>query len=273
MTRPAWHLLAFAAALTVLVPACNKKPKATDSSPDPEPRAGSSDARPTTRTDTPSKPVRAIIGGSGARVAAARTQSEANLKQIGLAMHNAHDTTLKFPAGYADPAGKKMTLSWRVAILPYIEQDNLYRMFKLDEPWDSPANKKLIQHMPKQYAAPSTEAFEGKTYYRGFTGERTILDPKPMRPGAVFGMGMVQITDGSSNTVLVVEAADPVIWTKPDELAYDPKKPVPKVGGVFETGFCALFADGQVKFLPKWLEEQTLRNLIDAADGNVVTLP
>jgi hypothetical protein len=271
MTRTACRLAAFAAALLVVVPACDKKKPTEAASGGDSPRPGSSDARP----DTPSRSGgRSLIAQSSPRAAVAREQSQMNLKQIGMALHNHHDAVMYFPAGVADPAGKKVLLSWRVAILPYIEQDNLYKQFKMDEPWDSPANKKLIGLMPKVFAAPTTEASDGKTYYRGFTGPRTVLNPQ-FRPNVPIARGMTitQITDGSSNTLVVAEAADPVVWTKPDELEYDPKKPVPKLGGVFEAGFHGLFADGSVKFLPKSTDEQTVRNLIDAGDGNVVNLP
>ena len=51
----------------------------------------------------------------------------------------------------------------------------------------------------------------------------------------------------------VLTGGQPVIWTNPDELAYDPKKPVPRVGGIFETAYNALMCDGSVKFLPRSL--------------------
>src|SRR5262249_51556565 len=88
------------------------------------------------------------------REAASRMQNQNNLKEMALAMHNYHDVNGKFPpAAICDKQGKPL-LSWRVAILPYVEQDNLYKQFKLDEPWDSEHNKKLIAQMPKVYALP-----------------------------------------------------------------------------------------------------------------------
>src|SRR5262245_59728137 len=81
-----------------------------------------------------------------------RRTSQNNLKMVRLAMHNFHDAMGRFPAATAYAKNGKPLLSWRVAILPYIEEDALYRQFKLDEPWDSPHNKKLIAKMPKIYA-------------------------------------------------------------------------------------------------------------------------
>src|SRR5207249_2796575 len=83
------------------------------------------------------------------RIAGRRTVSQNNLKQIGLAMHNYHDTYRHFPPQALTDKNGKPLLSWRVAVLPFIEQDNLYRQFKLDEPWDSEHNRKLLERMPK----------------------------------------------------------------------------------------------------------------------------
>ncbi len=199
---------------------------------------------------------------------ARRTEGDNNLKQIGLAMlnHEAAMGTLP-PAALCDRSGKPL-LSWRVAILPYIEQENLYRQFKLDEPWDSPNNSKLLAMMPKVYALPGREAKKGETFFRVFAGPNTPYPPELLRTGG--GPSLVQFTDGTSNTLLVVESSDSTPWTKPDELTVDPMKPLPKLGGALPDGFLALFADGSVHVLPKKIPEKTLRNLIDPNDGNVV---
>src|SRR5205814_7143349 len=108
----------------------------------------------------------------------------------------------------------KPLLSWRVAILPYIEQDQLYKQFKLDEPWDSDHNKKLLDKMPKTFEIPEAKAKPGHTFYQVFTGPETVfpLDAtKKLRFPASF-------TDGTSNTLAIVEAANPVPWTKPEDI-------------------------------------------------------
>ena len=139
-----------------------------------------------------------------ARQAAIRSQCVNNEKQIGLAIHNyiaGHDS---FPPAYtADKAGKPL-LSWRVLILPYIEQDALYKEFHLDEPWDSPHNKALIAKMPATYRCPGESddlAGQGKTRYLAPRGKATIF------PGAET-VKLRDVTDGTSNTIMVVEAGD-----------------------------------------------------------------
>jgi hypothetical protein len=200
-----------------------------------------------------------------------RVLAQNDLRQIGAALHRFHDDYGAFPAGYADKDGKP-GLSWRVAILPYIEQDTLFRQFKLDEPWDSEHNKALISKMPAMFAPPRTNT-NGYTFYRGFTGPNTWLPPQqqPGRPGqALLGVKRTQISDGTSTTILIAEAHDPVIWTKPDELVFDPNN-LPKLGGsVFKSGTHVGLADGSVRFLRQTVSPKTLANAIQINDGNFV---
>ena len=81
---------------------------------------------------------------------------------------------------------------------------------------------------------------------------------------------ITDMTDGTSNTLMVAEAAEPVIWTKPDDLAFDPDKPLPKLGGHFPGGFNAAFMDGSVRFLHQTMSEKTLKALITRNGGEVV---
>jgi prepilin-type processing-associated H-X9-DG protein len=197
------------------------------------------------------------------REAAARIRSANNLRQIALAMHNYHDTTGTFPpAAIFDKDGKPL-VSWRVLILPYVEQDNLYKQFHLDEPWDSAHNKKLLEQMPPVYKTTEADAKKHLTRYLGFAGKGAFFD------GAK-GIRIADITDGTSNTIMVVEAAQGVPWTKPDDVKFDDGKLVPRVGGVFKNGFNAAFCDGSVRFLKKTIKEDTLRALITRNGGEVI---
>jgi prepilin-type processing-associated H-X9-DG protein len=201
------------------------------------------------------------------REAAARTQSANNLKQIALAMLNYESAYRKFPAAAISDANGKPLLSWRVTILPFIEQQPLYQQFKLDEPWDSEHNRKLIPQMPPTYALPAASAQKpGETYYRVVVGGGAGLELKN-------GIRIADITDGTSNTILAFEAAESVPWTKPDELVYDAKKPLPKFGNFYGNGrFNAVFFDGHVSYLRNDLPEATLRALLTRAGGEVVPL-
>src|SRR5262249_33469945 len=141
-------------------------------------------------------------------------------KQIGLAFHNYNDVYGKLPPAAIHDKNGKPLLSWRVAILPFIEQDNLYKQFHLDEPWDSPHNLKLIQTMPRTYALPNDKTKHAlpSTYYVGLVGNHAAFE---MQGGLSIP---ASFPDGTSNTIWVVEGATPVPWTKPEDINYDPMK-------------------------------------------------
>jgi len=214
-----------------------------------------------------------------ARQAARRTQSANNLKQIGLAMHNYHDTMRGLPPSYSTDKDGKPLLSWRVHILPYIEQDHLYKRFKLDEPWDSEHNKKLIPLMPDVYRSPSSGAEPGQTTYLTIRAETSaIVPPKGDNKGRTsmpVGSSFANITDGTSNTVMAVEASDAraVEWTKPDGFTPGKMNFTEGLFGMYPQGANILFCDGSVRFIPNEVDIDTLKNLFNRADGNPVKIP
>jgi Protein of unknown function (DUF1559) len=157
--------------------------------------------------------------------------------------------------------------SWRVLILPHIEQQALYDEFKLDEPWDSPHNIRLLERMPTTYAPPR--------YKRSrYPAHHTILHVF-VGPGTAFeGPGRLRwrdFTDGLSSTLLVVEAGDPVPWTKPEEIIYDSAQPV-RLRGPFKDGFRAGLADASVRFISYDVDEAALRGAITRNGGENVRL-
>jgi prepilin-type processing-associated H-X9-DG protein len=201
-----------------------------------------------------------------AREAARRAQCTNNLKQIMLAMHNYHAANNKFPGDIVDKDGKPL-LSWRVAILPYLEQADLYNRFKLDEPWDGPNNKELIKEMPVLFQCPDRVRVEQfTTTYRGFVGNQAVFETGQ-------SIGMESITDGTSNTIAVSEAKNAVPWSKPDDLPYDGPAAKPSLYGAgsphpggFNVGFC----DGSVRFIKNSISEIVFRALISRNGGEVI---
>jgi hypothetical protein len=152
--------------------------------------------------------------------------------------------------------------------------------FHLNEPWDSPHNRKLIPRMPATFATPGDPAAaQGMTHYRAFVGKDTAFPLKSRywrnKPELNIQLGLLiphNFPDGPNRTFLVVETTDAVPWSKPDELIYEPGKPLPALGLPSSHGFHAVFADGSVTFLPKNLSEKTLRALITPAGGETLDL-
>jgi hypothetical protein len=208
--------------------------------------------------------IRPVLLEAQRQAAAAKEMN--NLKMIGLAFHNYHDVYGAFPwhggPGSADAPGKG--LSWRVHLLPFLEEGfELYGEFNLKEPWDSEHNKALIPRMPKSFG----DNPEGKSSLHVFVGEGTPF-------GQERGVTIPSFLDGTSNTIMVVEAGPDTadIWTKPGGLTLNPDNPVAALGNIGET-FLVLLADGSVHRLQKSIDAATLRNLIQHQDGNPVRIP
>jgi hypothetical protein len=198
----------------------------------------------------------------------ARHESRDKLKQLGIAMHNFHDTYSSFPPSASYDTNGKPLLSWRVYVLPYVDALPLYQEFRLDEPWDSEHNKQLIKKMPPVFASPlaADAAGEGKTTYLAPIGESVAFT------GERAGLPMKEFTDGLSNTILVLEvpAEEAVIWTKPDDWELnldDPKKGLFPEG---REGMSALLGDGAVRFISSAVDAETVKALFTRNGGEVV---
>jgi prepilin-type processing-associated H-X9-DG protein len=200
------------------------------------------------------------------KVSSNRIKSQNNIKQMSLAMINYADTYggVMPTAAICDKNGKPL-LSWRVSILPYIEQDNLYKQFHLDEPWDSEHNKTLIERMPEIYKLPGdkTKYELPSTHYLAFVGNGAALEEKR---GVRFP---AEYTDGTSNTIWVAEAEKAVPWTKPEDISYDPKQ-APKLAYFFSNRCNVGFMDGSVRAFRKDLKEEILHMFITRAGGEVI---
>jgi hypothetical protein len=195
-----------------------------------------------------------------------RAQSADNLKQIMLALHSYHDTNRVFPPAVG-LAKDVPALSWRVHILPYVGEGELYNEFDLTEPWNGPTNVKLLARMPKVFAPVGVKTKDPfTTFYQAIVGAGAAFEPAPS-----IGLRLTEFTDGLSNTIGVVEAGEAVPWTKPDDVVYDTQRPMPKLGGVlFPDGFHAGFMDGSVRFFPSNFDEAVLRALITRAGGEAI---
>lgn len=205
-----------------------------------------------------------------ARQAAQRMQGSNNLKQLALAMHNYESAYRTLPATAILERGTgKPLLSWRVAVLPFIEQAALYNQFHLDEPWDSEHNIKLLERMPETFASKGKKLKPGYTVYVAPVNDETLLRKDELSKFA-------SITDGTSNTIMLVEAGEEaaVPWTKPDDLDVDfenmrdlfTKLRSNSTPGVFQ----ACLGDGSVRAMSTSIDMNMLRALLTRAGGEVI---
>jgi len=207
-----------------------------------------------------------------AREAARRAQCSNNLKHLALAMHNYYDTYQSFPPAYiADEAGRPMH-SWRVLILPFVEQQALYELYNFDEPWNSPDNRALADVIPEVYRCPSEPPSGGShnTAYAMIVGPGTLFDGAEVTR-------FRDVLDGTSNTILFVEVSGAEIhWMEPRDLDLEALRlrinnPAgPAIRSRHPGGVNSAFCDGSVRFLSETIDPETLRLLITRADGNPV---
>jgi Protein of unknown function (DUF1559) len=201
--------------------------------------------------------------------AAERRAATDNLKQLVLPMHSYADANKRrLPAVASFDKQGKPLLSWRVHVLPYLGESALYKQFHLDEPWDSPHNKPLLARMPRVFQGPNRKLNrEGKTVYLLPVGKDVAFKEGPEGPRMP-----ADFPDGTSNTILIVEADDAhaAPWTKPEDLPVDLDHPERGLGGHFPGGFLAGIADGAVRFVSSSTSKATLRAAFTPAGGEVL---
>ncbi|HEV8070091.1 MAG TPA: DUF1559 domain-containing protein [Planctomycetaceae bacterium] len=192
-----------------------------------------------------------------------------HLKQLSLAMHNYHDVYRHFPPAAIRDAHGRPLLSWRVSLLPFLNENELYKQFHLDEPWDSAHNKPLIARLPETFSPDSPKLREeGKTTLLVPVGKQTIFGPKD-------GIRIRDITDGTTNTILIVNAdwARGVEWTRPEDLNVDGVDAKQILFGSRKDGFAAAFADGSVRFIGPNFSSDVLHALLTRNGGEPVAWP
>jgi prepilin-type processing-associated H-X9-DG protein len=163
-------------------------------------------------------------------------------------------------------------LSWRVALLPHLGYRALYDRFHLDEPWDSPHNRSLLAEMPAEFACPG-----GPGRRAGLTGYLVVVGPQtdptsvntPFEPTR--GVDIREITDGLSNTVLVIETNSLVPWTRPDDLRWSPGGPLPRLASPHDGGAHVVFADGAVRFLQPTIGPTILLAILNINGSEVIS--
>ncbi len=214
---------------------------------------------------------------SAAREAARRAQCSNNLRQIGLAMHGYNAEYGCFPPAFiADEDGKPMH-SWRVLLLPYLEQQVLYDQYDFDQPWDSPHNMALAALMPPIYRCPSASGGNPlATSYMMIVGPGTISDgPK--------STGEEEIKDGLSNTIMLVEVTQSgtnwpaTNWMKPrdldaEKISYEINDGTASGIGSEHPGVAnVLLCDGSVHSMGDWTDAELIKGMTTIAGDEDVS--
>jgi prepilin-type processing-associated H-X9-DG protein len=201
-----------------------------------------------------------------------RQECNNRLHRLGLAMHEYNEAHGRFPAPAIFNRNGKPLLSWRVALLPHLGYQSLYERFRLDESWDSPHNLALLAEMPREFACPGGPGRRaGRTSYMVIVGPandaysvNTAFEPKR-------GADIRHFTDGTSNTILVLETDAFVPWTKPDDLHWEKGAPLPGILSPHPGGAHSLFADGGVRFLKPTIRPETLLAILTMNGGEVTS--
>ncbi len=197
------------------------------------------------------------------RAAARRATAMNNLRQLQFSILNYESAHGRFPRAHSADDGGKPLLSWRVHVLPYLEEKALYEKFHLDEPWDSPHNIKLLDQMPESFQNPSNIHVSGKTTFLAVTGEHGAF---PNTEGLALG----DIADGVSNTISIVDVnpKHAVNWTQPAD--FDPADHKSLLGphrdNTLGTNVLVVLLDGSVYSLIT-SSEANLRQMMHRNDG------
>ncbi len=229
------------------------------------------------RTTLPGLSINASVGAAimvpsvvRVRHASRQAMSQNNMRQLAIAMHNYESAYLKLPRSCTSDSEGKPLLSWRVQILPFLDEQELYNQFHHDEPWDSPHNQELIAQIPDVFKHPSLNLEEGKTVYLGVNGKNAFFQGDQAR-------SFRDLTDGTSNTLMLVEANQDhaVYWTQPADFNVDDIEDLVAAlkGNWRENLIQCTMADASVHALSiEQLSNEKLKAMTTISGGEVINL-
>ncbi|WP_164101894.1 DUF1559 family PulG-like putative transporter [Candidatus Laterigemmans baculatus] len=200
------------------------------------------------------------------RSASRQAESANNLKQIGLALLNYHEAYEAFPPAYTTDEDGQPLLSWRVLILPFMQQSILHEQFVLEEPWDSPNNRSLLQYMPPVFGSPRYDQPENSNE----TNYVTIRSEDSVFPGDR-SIRIRDVIDGTTLTVAVVEMKETGIpWTRPDDVT--PQQAYAAIAGSKGSteGTNILLSDGSVRQVDGQLTQSEFEAMVTRRGGETI---
>ena len=224
-----------------------------------------------------------VVALGRAREEARSAQCAGNLCQLGLALHN-YDSTYGClpPACVVDSQGRPL-YSWRVVLMAYLERQEgwndrqLTERFRFDEPWDSPANRRLHDMRPPNFFCPS----HAQCAEKGFTSFVVVVGPGTLFPPGGRTRRLADVLDDPGSTLMVVESVNSSIhWMEPRDLNWDTMsfsvndRSLPGISSVHGVGAHrgrhAVAADGSMDYLPESMAPDTTKALLMIDDGKKV---
>lgn len=205
-----------------------------------------------------------VVPLTAAREAATLTQQKNNLKMIMLAMHNYHDVHKHFPPAVVIDQESGVPRSWRVELLPLLDQQKLYDQYKKNEPWDSEANMKVLAQMPVVFKDLRAKSETNNTAVTAAYGKNLTFEP-----GDKEGRKIPDFTDGTSNTIAVIGVQTEIPWTKPEDIEIDVTQSKLPTLGTAEQGYLFGFCDGSVRRAPGNVDVGTLKIALTRNGGEV----
>jgi len=197
--------------------------------------------------------------------AEARQKSAENLEKIAAALLAYVEAKKSLP----DPAStitrgetEVALLSWRVTLLPFLGYEALHKQFRLNEPWNSPHNKKLLAQIPPEFQSP--DRIDVRTNYVLPVGHQTAYSQGRGRVPANF-------TAGPENVIMLLEADDShaVPWTAPQDLSYEAATPRVGIGSLRQDGTLVALANGVVGMIANAVTDAQLREAFTIDEDSV----
>lgn len=199
---------------------------------------------------------------SAAQTTAKQDRREAHLHQLAVAFHNYAQAHGALPPAVLVEPKTGTPRSWRVELLPYLDQSDLYAKYRQDRPWDSPENRAVLEAMPDVFGDSGTA-----TSIVAVIGPGTVFEAKR-------SIKLSEINDGTSNTILVLRHPSKSIpWTKPEDVEIvNAKWPVEftDLGDLIQGDFDVALCDGSVRHVTPKPDAKSLARWLIRDDGRPV---